>query len=333
MAGTRADFKIYNEYISTGMVEVMTQVSDAFNAASRGTILLTAVNRKGDFVYESFFANTANLITRRDPTSTADADTKKLVQGEMVSVKVNRKIGPVEQTIDAFKKINHGPFDENAMDFAVGEQSAKAMQIEMLNTGLSAVRGALSGQAETLVDRSAVTTGIATVDLVDTLAAFGDAAAGILLWVMHSAQYYRLVKEQILSNINGVSSFNIASATPLSLNRPILVTDSPALVQNVPVNGADPAHNVYTCLGLTSGAVVLEDSEDTTIFRDWVTGKENLIVRIQGEFAYNIGIKGFTYDVASGGANPDAATMSTGANWDPALLDAKNRAGVVLKTR
>ncbi len=333
MAGTRADFKIYNEYISTGMVEVLTQVSDAFNAASRGTILLTAVNRKGDFVYESFFSNTANLITRRDPTSTADADTKKLSQGEMVTVKVNRKVGPVDQTIDSFKKINHGPFDENAMDFAIGEQAGKAMQIEMLNTGLAAVRGALQGQPGSFVDKSAVTTGIATVDLVDTLATFGDAAANILLWVMHSAQYYRLVKEQILSNIDGVSSFNIASATPLSLNRPILVTDSPALVTNVPANGGDPAYNVYSALGLTAGAVQLEDSEETTMFRDWVTGKENLIVRIQGEYAYNIGLKGFTYDVASGGANPDATALATGANWDPALGDLKNRAGVVLKTR
>lgn len=330
MAGTRADFKIYNEYISTGMVEVMTQVSDAFNAASRGTILLTSINRKGDFVYESFFSNTANLITRRDPTSTADAASQKLAQGEMVSVKVNRKIGPVDQTIDAFKKINHGPFDENAMDFAIGEQSAKAMQIEMLNTGLSAVRGALQSQAATLIDKSAVTTGIATVDLVDTLAAFGDAAGQILLWVMHSAQYYRLVKEQILSNINGVSSFNIASATPLSLNRPILVTDSPSLVQTVT---GTPDYQVYTALGLTSGAVQIEDSEDTTIYRQWVTGKENLIVRIQGEYAYNIGLKGFTFDVASGGVNPDATALTTGANWDPALSDLKNRAGVVLKTR
>lgn len=332
MSGTRADFKIYNEYISTGMVETLQQVSDAFNAASRGTILLTAVNRKGDHVYESFFSNTANLITRRDPTSTADATAQKLAQGEMVMTKVNRKIGPVENTLDSFKKIQKGPFNQNALDMAIGEQSAKGMQIEMLNTGLQAVRGALAGQAQSFVDKSAVTTGIATTDLIDGLAAFGDAAAGILMWVMHSAQYYRLVKEQILSNIDGVSNFNIATATPLSLNRPILVTDSPALVTAVGVNGSDPAHNVYHALGLTAGAVMLEDSEDTTVFSEYITGKENLIVRIQGEYAYNIGIKGFTYDVTAG-VNPDASTVGTGANWDPALQDVKNRAGVVITTR
>jgi hypothetical protein len=331
VAGTRADFKIYNEYIHTGMVETLTQVSDAFNAASRGTILLTTVNRKGDFVYESFFASTANLISRRDTLSTADAQALKLTQSDMVSVKVNRKIGPVENTLDSFKKVQQGQFNQNALDFAIGQQSAKGMQIEMLNTGLIAARAAIAGQAGSLVDKTAVTTGIATVDLVDALASFGDAAANISLWVMHSAQYYKLVKEQILGGIDGVSSFNVASATPITLNRPVLVSDSPSLISTFD-DGGTPT-TAYNCLGLTAGAVVLEDSEESTVFSEYVTGKENLIVRIQGEYAYNIGVKGFTWDVANGGANPDAAAMASGANWDPSMGDLKNRAGVVLRTR
>lgn len=334
MAGTKADFKIYNEFIHTGMVETLTQVSDVFNAASRGTIVLSAVSRKGELVYESFFTDTANLISRRDPTSTADATAKKLTQGEMVTVKVNRKIGPVENTLDSFKKIQKGPFDQNALDFAIGTQSAKGMQVEMLNTGLMTVRAALEGQAASKVDfapAAAAGAPIETTSLVDVLAAFGDAAGSIAIWVMHSKPFYELVKSQIVDNIHGVSGYNISSATPITLNRPVLVTDSPALITSETVNGV-AGTTVYHTLGLTTGAVELEDSEDTTVFSEYVTGKENLIIRIQGEYAYNIGIKGFTYDQQNGGVNPDNTALGSASNWDPALSDVKNRAGVALRT-
>ena len=98
---------------------------------------------KGDFDYNSFFQNISGLVSRRTTTGSAAlatvADTP-LSQGEMVKVKVNRKIGPVANTLDAFKKIQKGPFDEDALNFAVGVQSAKAMQVEMLNTALRALR-------------------------------------------------------------------------------------------------------------------------------------------------------------------------------------------------
>jgi hypothetical protein len=56
-----------------------------------------------------------------------------------------------------------------------------------------------------------------------------------------------------------------------------------------------------------------------------------LVVRVQAEYAYSLGIKGFKYDVANGGANPDATAVGTASNWDKVATDKKDLAGVILK--
>ena len=57
-----------------------------------------------------------------------------------------------------------------------------------------------------------------------------------------------------------------------------------------------------------------------------------LRVRLQGEYAYNVGVKGTAWDVANGGVNPDDATLGTGTNWDSVMDDVKDLAGVHIET-
>lgn len=62
-------------------------------------------NRKpGDFDYAAYFKNTAGIVSRQDLTSTAAATSLALQQGEIVSVKLNRRIGPVDWARSAFNK-------------------------------------------------------------------------------------------------------------------------------------------------------------------------------------------------------------------------------------
>lgn len=329
--GTQSAFKIYNEYIHTAMVETLVQNSDAFNAASRGALRLTAVSRRGEYTYESFFSNTANLVSRRVVTgsgATAVVDDTNLSQDEHISVKVNRKIGPVAQTLDAFRKIQQGPFDENALNYAIGIQAAKAMQIEMLDTAIRALVAALTTAGAGVTNYYTVPTNgtMATEMLVRGLAKFGDAAARLNIWVMHSKPFYDLVENQITENIFGVSNFVVASASPVTLNRPVLVTDASALV-------ADGSPDDYYTLALGVDAAVLEDSEESIVHSEIVTGRENLFVRYQGEYAYNLGLKGFKWDVQSGGANPTDNSLGTGSNWDQNMDSHKDLAGVVIQSR
>lgn len=65
----------------------------------------------------------SGLVSRRDTTSTAGATDQNITQDEFVTVKLNRKIGPVLQTRDSFRKIMAGK-TEQEMSFILGQMSA-----------------------------------------------------------------------------------------------------------------------------------------------------------------------------------------------------------------
>lgn len=324
--GKASDFKIYQEYLRTRISELLAQNGAAFGAASNGGIRLTTASKRGDYEYASFFKNVTGLVTRRDNTSTAAVTDLPILQDELISVKVSRKIGPVAQTRDAFRKAT-GQYTETEFTGIIAEQAANAMQIEMLNTTIASLVAALKNQAASYVTEPSLGA-VSTNTLVSGLAAMGDRASRVVAWLMHSKPYYDLVKNQIAANITGVSNFNVAQGSPLSLNRPIIVSDSSALIAHL----NSPDVNDYYTIGLVSDAAVVENSETEEVVIQDVTGLDTLVVRYQGEYAYNLGLKGFKWDVANGGINPIAAAIATGSNWDTAYTDMKDRAGVAIMT-
>lgn len=324
--GLASGFVVYQDQFQSGIVEVLTQNGDAFNQASQGAIALSTASRKGDFSEQAFFQNLSTLVSRRDVTSNAAATDLNLTEAEWVSVKLNRKVGPVAQSRDSFRKIMLGK-TEQEMSFILGQMAAKGMQLDMLNSAISAAAAALAAQAK--VAYTIPTSGtLTTVGLVSGLSQFGDAASKVVCWVMHSKAYYDLVKEQITSNIYGVSNFAVAQGSPITLNRPVIVTDSAGLITNSGTTSSPVLH--YATLGLTVGGVLVENTEEEEIIVQNVTGAENLGVRIQGEFAYNLGLKGFKWDMTNGGVNPSSAALATGSNWDTVRASFKDFAGVVV---
>src|SRR4051812_30676934 len=104
-AGLASDFKVYQEYFNGRVNELLAQQGNIFNDASNGAISLTTKSRKGDYDYESLFSNISGLAARRDTTSVSGVTDTKISQDEHVKVKLNRKIIPVAQSRDAFRKI------------------------------------------------------------------------------------------------------------------------------------------------------------------------------------------------------------------------------------
>lgn len=322
--GKGSDFKIYEEYFNGGLVETLVQQTNAFNAASRGAIRLVDNRLRGNYEYESFFQNISGIVSRRDITSTSSADDTALTQDEFISVKLNRKVGPIANTLDSFRKIQREAGDE-ALSFLIGTMVAKAKMVDQLNSAIRATRSALDNVSS---NTKLIGTLADTDDLVDTLALMGDMADRVVVWVMHSKVYYDLVKNQIAANIDGVSNLNVATATPVTLNRPVLVTDSEALR----IDGSPTGDYQYFTMGLVPGAVMLENSEEEMIHSEIVTGLENLVVRLQGEYAYNLGVKGFQWKTATG-SNPTDTQVGTGSNWTKVATSYKDLAGVVLESK
>jgi hypothetical protein len=338
--GTKSNMQINNPFIYSGYTEMLTQFSDAFNAQSRGAISLTAESKRGEYAEETFFQNISGLIAERDPASVAAATDKSLPQSKWAEIKLNRKVGPVATTYDAFRKTGQGGtslagLSEQAgasgidlFDFVIGQQTAKGVQVEMINTLLYSLVAA-SGNKTGLLHADAAGT-IVTEDLVDGLSKMGDAANNINLWLMHSSHFFGLVKQQITSNLDGVTGFVVADGSPVTLNRPVLVIDSPALVK---ADGGGAGINTYYTFGLSPGVASAIDSEDMMLASQLITGKANLAVRLQGEYSYNLGMHGFSYDVPNGGVNPNAAALATATNWDSAFADDKDYGFIRIETR
>lgn len=326
-----SDMKVYDPRARGGFTERLLQNLAVFNQASNGTMVLASNRQAGNFSYESMFKMAGGLITRRDETSLAAATAKKLSQDEFITVKVNRKVGPVEWTLASFKKAG---YNESTFRFVAGQEAADAFLQDQVHSSLVSVTAALNGFAS--VKHEVKNSGgnfikMASTDLVDGLNKFGDQAQQIRAWVMHSKTYNDLVKDQINMKVTGISNLSLAGATPITLNRPVLVTDDPALI----VNDAPPSQTAayrYLTLGLTANAVTCEDSEEETMLFETITGLENIVIRMQGEMAYNLGMKAHKWDVANGGANPTEAALGTATNWDRVLTDPKQMPGVIIKS-
>ncbi len=326
-ASLASNMKVYDEYAAGRTNELLAQFGDVFNAASNGAIRLTTKTARGNYSYESFFANLgATLASRRDNTSVSAQTDTPLVQDEHIMVKLSRKINTVATTRDAFLKA-FGTMSQAEFGDIVGEQVANIIQLEMVNTVLTSVRGALKNNSSSYVTETSLGS-ISTNSLVSVLNAMGDRANRIVCWVMHSKPYYDLVRSQIAGNVTNVADFNIVTGTPITMNRPVIVTDSAGLIMNL----NSPDVNDYMTLGLVAGAVDVENSEEQYVTFQEITGLENLVVRMQGEYAYTVGVKGFRWDTSTGGVNPSLTALAASGNWDSHYTSVKDRAGIVLMT-
>lgn len=318
-----SDFKISNEVLQAAYVETLAQATDAFNGASANTILMEAPMAKaGHYERDAFFqAMTNGAVSRRDITSVSAATAIAMTQAEIARVKLNRKVGPIELTLDSLRKIGS---TVDVISYHIGQQVAKGQLVEGLNSALGAFAAAVTNVGATMLyDGTAAT--ITHSALVDMNNLMGDRGGDIVCYVMHSKVYNDLVKQAISDKITDVAGVTIQAGSVATLGRPVVVTDSAGLF-------IDATVDKYLTLGLTRGAISLQMTESMSMVNELVTGLENLVHRFQGEYAMNLGLKGFTWDVTNGGANPDASALATGTNWDKVIANVKQCGGVALKT-
>lgn len=319
-----SDFNIYQEQFQGGYVETLAQNTDEITSLTSGGILMNTDIKKGDYEQEAFFASTANIVTRQDITSVAAATDLLLEQNEFVGVKLARRIGPVSYTRNAF---NRAGLDPEQGAFIWGQQVAKAVIVEKLNTALAAARAAFVTNTGVLNDVTGATTKTCThANLIGTMRKFGDAAGRIVSWVMHSTSWHDLGLDAVSNSVDTVVTGIVRAFEIPSLGLNVLVTDSASLI----ATGDTP--DSYFVLGLVAGGIEIEETQNMVMLQDNVLGLEQLAIRLQGEHAYNLSLKGYAWDIGNGGANPTDNAVATGTNWDQIAADDKNTAGVVLKS-
>ena len=317
-------FQIYEDEFYSGMYEVEMQNTEAFNAASNNAIRLIPREHIGDFSKEAFFSETADVITRRDITSNDDGTAVELSSDELVGIKLFRRF-QYDKKLSDIKRIG---FSQEEYSFFVGQQIATSKMKNTLNTGLLALVTALGTESDNFTSIVGDTPETLNYDSIPPiLAKFGDASQSLRHIVGHSKPIHDLLGDSFTVEVENVAGFSINTGGIPTLNRGLSMTDSNSLVDP---DGVSSGVASYKTLWLAENGLRLEESEDETMWGGLVDGKENLLVRVQGEYAITVKVKGFEYSSAT--ANPNDATLGTAGNWDQVASDTKSTAGVYLET-
>lgn len=302
--------------------EKIGQQIDKFNAASNGTILLSADGFSGDFFQRSFY-NTLSAAGRRvDRYATNNAvSATALSQAKGSDVKVAGGFGPVlfEPSQMSWIKSN----EVEALRVISNSMMEYIMQ-DQLNTSIAALVGAISNQSTATNDVSAgtgVAGAVTQANLNTTDALFGDSSQNLAGRFMTGTAYHRLIGEA-LTNANTL--FQAGNITVVNiLNKPVIVTDAPSL-------RAAGTPNLQKVLNLASGAIRVGNTSDLITNVQTTNGKERIETTMQGDYSFTLSMLGYTWDETNGGKSPLDAEIATGTNWDLIVNDIKHSAGTIL---
>lgn len=317
-----SDLAVFSEYTYDTMTEVLAQQIDLFNAASRGTIQLRSSNHQGDYSDETFFAKVSGLVRRRNAYGSGAVTPKTLQMLVDTMVKVAAGTPPVNIPPSQFKWIQMNPEEAGVV---IGKQLAVDAMADMLNTGLMATRAALSGQSAIIYDGTGDTPDTLTPAMLNKGSAkFGDRSGDIAAWVLHSTPMHDFYGNAI-ANAAQLFTYGTINVVGDPFGRVFVVTDSPALI-----TAGSP--NIFYNLGLTVGAVSVDQNNDFTDNMDTTNGDENIQRSYQAEWSYNVGVKGFTWDKSNGGHSPTDSALATASNWDKIVTSNKDLAGVLVQS-
>lgn len=307
----------FNKYVAPAIIETLEQQVAKFNEASRGAIMLTTQGFDGDFLQESFFASLHSAQRRVDRYGANGAvGATDLTQLKHSSVKVAGGFGPIlfePAQLSWLQKPTAEGIEVISRNFA------EAVMADQLNTGVAAAVAALENNAAVTNDVSA-TAGLDYVAMNGAHAKFGDSSGRIVASIMNGTTYHKLVEKNIQ---NGGALFEMDNILVVNiLGKAAVVTDAPALYE-----AGTP--NKLKVLGLVSGGVMIHDGSDIITNIETSNGKGRIETTMQSDYSFGVGLKGYTWDEANGGASPSDAALATGTNWDKVATDDKATAGVL----
>lgn len=325
--GLVSDMKLIPEVFFAGMSDSLAENITVFNDNSNGAIRLVNEASANHRTTENFFNFSNSLVTRRDITSVSAITADKLTMQEINDIKLNRKYF-LAHTLDSLRKTGLGMED---FSLEAGRQAGINIAKDYVDTVIKAnVTTLVKGGATTFRDITGATNKAVNFDeLIDTMSLLGDASSNFRAIVMHSKVFFKLFKDATDILVHNVAGVALYEARIPSFNLPVIVTDNANLI--VPTGGgASPDVPSYYTMMLTDSASSIVQSELGTVDSGIERGLENLVMEIQGEYAYNVKVKGWDFSAAV--TNPTDAQFTTANNWTYRFNSAKNGNGVLLES-
>lgn len=312
-----SDMKIFNDFVMPATIETLAQQVAKFNAASRGTILLTTDGFTGDYLQESFWASIHSAQRRVDRYATNNtASPTSLTQLQHNSVKIAGGFGPILFEPGQLTWLRKSPVEATEV---ISRNLAEAMMKDMLNSAIAALVAAIEAQS-TATTFDTGTGPLTYNDLNSAHALFGDNSGAIVANVMDGTAYHALIGQNLT---NASNLFQASGVTVVDLlGRAIVVTDAPALRETG--TGAD-----QKILGLVAGAAMVHDAGDLISNIETTNGKNRIETTFQVDYTFGLGLKGYAWDTNTGGKSPSDVEIATGGNWDKVATSIKHTAGVL----
>lgn len=294
--------------------QLIAENLNMFNAASGGALVLGNGQVVGDTVEELNWGLIAGLVNDREAYAPAGTAANLKVMARLLSNSINldAKVGPFVITSGMMDKIN------TAVNQATAEFATQASQAIIQRYVDSSV-GALVAAIGTAGASDAVFTQKANVgsagafvptlsDFARAAGLFGDAVNMLNTWFLTGAQWSNLIAEQVIPNAEKLFVIGNINIMGDALGRRFVVSDVGALTTANAILGCVPAAATITTTGLKMAA-------------GQTLGNENLEDIIQGEFSYNLALKGYKVkksvsDAHDGIASYKLTDATTGANWE-----------------
>jgi hypothetical protein len=317
---------VFNDYFYGSLTETLQEQVQLFNASSGGAIVLTSAKNVGSFFSDIFYAKIAGgTVRRRNPFTQTAVASKSVSHKQWTSVKVAGGNFPLEWNAADFAWIQESPEKAGTV---YGAQYAVDVLEDMLRVALGSLYAAMAQQPLVVYNATANTAPadkLATYgNMNNSVRKLGDKSNSIRTWVMNSSPRHDIIG----ANINNVAQLHTIGNVVLDRDvqgRSIVVTDNSALI-------TAGAPNIYHSLGLTPGSVFIENNGDFNSATQEITGQENILYRMQNEYSYNVKVKGFSWDTASGGEAPNNTSLFTATNWNQIATSHKDLPGVVMET-
>ena len=316
-----SDLEVFQEYAQTSMTETQDQAIERFNGQVNGGIILTSAAHEGDFSQTAIWAKISGLVRRRNAYGSGAQSLKTLSQLVNTTVKVAAGTPPIEINPGMLKWIQKSPEEAGVV---IGRQLAQDSMADMLNTGIMIYVAGVGNVSELNHDGTAGTAKLES--LMSGAAKFGDRSQDIVAWLVHSKSAFDIYG-QALANSNRLFQFGNVQVVDDGFGRPIIMTDSPNLVA---VDGGGVGVDHYYQCGLSAGGIIVEQGNEFTDNIETKNGDENILRTYQAEWTYQLGLKGFTWDTATGGKSPNDAALATAGNWDRVSTSHKDLAGVLV---
>ena len=309
-----SQMQVFNEYVMPATIETLSQMVKKFKAASGGAISLTTEGFTGDFLQESFFAGLSGAQRRVDRyAANASVTPVDLTQGKQNSVKIAGAYGPVRFEPSQLTWLQK-PTAEGVE--VISRTMADYLMSDQLNTSILALVAAISAQSAATNDVSS-TLPITYDAMNNSHALFGDSSGQLITQVMTGMQFHKLIGQN-LANTSKLFVANNVQVVDV-FGKLVVITDAPALT----------AFSKQRVLSLASNAAIVSDGGDLIGNVQTVNGLTRIETTLQADYTFGLGLKGYSWNDATGGKSPTDAKLATGANWTKIATSIKQTAGVL----